>query len=455
MSFGSLVFLVRFLPVSLLLYYICPRRFRNILLAVLSLFFYAWGDMTGLAVLAGTAVVGYAAALLITKSTGAKRKLVLAAGLVLVLGCLAVFKYTDLVLNTISAAGVSVSPLGLIAPAGISFFSFTVAGYLIDVYKDDSDFCRSVPEYLVFVTFFPKLLMGPIVRYSEMKDALSERSVTSEDLEQGAVRFAAGLAKKVILADSIASLWNEVTGTGFENASCLLCWTGILAFGLQLYYDFSGYSDMALGLGRFFGFSLPENFRTPYSSVSATEFWRRWHITMGGWFRQYVYFPLGGSRCSRLRNIFNILAVWALTGIWHGASWNFLLWGLFYFVVLVIEKQFLLKFLENHRFIGHIYLIFITLIGWSLFAVTDLTQIPLFFSRLFGGTGGVSAAYFLRNYAVLLVICLLLCTDQAAAVWKKITERRGLRSAAVLILLILCLAYITDSTYRPFLYAQF
>ncbi|MBR5065544.1 MAG: MBOAT family protein, partial [Oscillospiraceae bacterium] len=257
MSFGSLVFLVRFLPVSLLLYYICPRRFRNILLAVLSLFFYAWGDMTDLAVLAGTAVVGYAAALLITKSTGAKRKLVLAAGLVLVLGCLAVFKYTDLVLNTLSAAGVSVSPLGLIAPAGISFFSFTVAGYLIDVYKDDSDFCRSVPEYLVFVTFFPKLLMGPIVRYSEMKDALSERNVTSEDLEQGAVRFAAGLAKKVILADSIASLWNEVTGTGFENASCLLCWTGILAFGLQLYYDFSGYSDMALGLGRFFGFSLP------------------------------------------------------------------------------------------------------------------------------------------------------------------------------------------------------
>ena len=455
MSFGSLVFLVRFLPVSLLLYYICPKRFRNAFLAILSLLFYAWGDMIGLAVLLGTAVVGYAAALMITRSTGLRRKIWLASGLIMILGCLAVFKYTDLILNTLSSAGLAVSPLGLAAPAGISFFSFTVAGYLIDVYKDDSDLCRSVPDYLLFVSFFPKLLMGPITRYSEMKDAIRDRSVTSEDLEQGSVRFVTGLTKKVILADSIASLWNEVTAAGFANVSCLLCWAGILAFGLQLYYDFSGYSDMASGLARFFGFSLPENFRTPYSSVSATEFWRRWHITMGGWFRQYVYFPLGGSRCGKARNILNILAVWALTGIWHGASWNFLLWGLFYFIVLVIEKQFILKFLEDHRFLGHIYLVFITLIGWSLFAVTDLTQIPVFFSRLFGGTGGISALYFLRNYAVILVICILLCTEQAASFWKKLTDHRGFRSAATLILLLLCLAYITDSTYRPFLYAQF
>ncbi len=455
MSFGSLVFLLRFLPVSILMYYICPSKLRNTLLVLMSLVFYAWGDIAGLAVLLAVSAVGYLTALGIRSVSGKKKKLILALGLIAVLGCLAFFKYTDLILQTLADLGAPLAPLGIAVPAGISFFSFSVAGYMIDVYRDPSVFCSSVIDYLLFVSFFPKLLMGPITRISDIRDAIKSRKVTTEDLECGTVLFVTGLAKKVILADSIAELWNSVREIGFDGSSCLLCWLAVISFGFQLYYDFSGYSDMASGVARFFGFRLPDNFRTPYSSVSATEFWRRWHITMGGWFREYVYFPLGGSRCGRLRNILNLLAVWLLTGLWHGASWNFLLWGLFYFIILVLEKQLYQGFLESHRFIGHLYLIFITLIGWSLFSVTSIPEIPVLFSRLFGGSGGASAVYFLRNHAVTLVLCAILCTDQAASIWNRLMKHRGFRSAAVLILMAVCLAYITGSTYHPFLYAQF
>lgn len=455
MSFGSLVFLLRFLPVSILLYYICPSKLRNALLVLMSLVFYAWGDTAGLAVLLAVSAVGYLTALWIRSASGKGKKWALTLGLIAVLGCLAFFKYTDLILQTLADLGAPLSPLGIAVPAGISFFSFSVAGYLIDVYRDPSVFCSSVIDYLLFVSFFPKLLMGPITRISDIRDAIKSRKVTTEDLEHGTVLFVTGLAKKVILADSIAELWSSVREIGFDGSSCLLCWLAVISFGFQLYYDFSGYSDMASGIARFFGFSLPDNFRTPYSSVSATEFWRRWHITMGGWFREYVYFPLGGSHCGKLRNILNLLSVWLLTGLWHGASWNFLLWGFFYFIILVLEKHLYLGFLESHRFIGHLYLIFITLIGWSLFSVTSIPEIPVLFSRLFGGSGGASAVYFLRNHAVTLVLCALLCTDQAASVWNRLMKHRGLRSAAVLILMALCLAYITGSTYHPFLYAQF
>jgi len=455
MSFGSLVFLVRFLPVTLLLYYLCPSSWRNILLAGASLVFYAWGDPQGLIILLCVAAIGYLAAWGISASSGGARKAVLAAGLTAVLGFLFVFKYADFLLSTAASLGAPHISLELSTPAGISFFTFTVAGYLIDVYKAEDEACMNVPKYLVFVSFFPKLLMGPIVRYREIRDSLDQRTVTSDDMEQGAFTFVSGLAKKVILADGISGLWAEVKAIGFSSSSALLCWTGIAAYALQLYFDFSGYSDMASGLGRFFGFSLPENFRTPYSSVSVTEFWRRWHITMGLWFRQYVYFPLGGSRRGRFRNILNLLAVWALTGLWHGAAWNFVLWGLFYFAVLVLEKQFYLGFLEKNRLIGHIYTIFITLIGWTLFAVETPSQIPVLLSRMFAGSGGVSAAYYLRNYGVLMALCIVLCTEQAASLWKKLGERRSFRWGAVLVLLILSIAYITGSTYQPFLYAQF
>ena len=297
--------------------------------------------------------------------------------------------------------------------------------------------------------------MGPIVRVKDFRSYLNERTVTSDDLEEGTLMFVKGLAKKVILADGISGLWEEILGLGFSGSSSLLCWAAVTAFSFQIYYDFSGYSDMSLGLARFFGFKLPENFNTPYSSVSITEFWRRWHITMGQWFRDYVYIPLGGNKCGKFRNILNLLIVWLLTGLWHGPSLNFVLWGLYYFIVLSLEKLFLFGFLEKNRLFGHIYLIFVTLIGWSIFAVNDISQIMVLFSRLFGGSGGTGAVYYLRNYGVLFVLCAVLCTEQASDLWKKIISRRSVRAVITLILLALSMAYIIGSTYHPFLYAQF
>ena len=455
MSFSSLAFLIRFFPAVILLYYVCPARFRNVFLIMSSLFFYAWGDLKGLIFLAAASAVGYLGHILIKKTEGRKKTAVFVLSLVCVLGMLVVFKYTGLVTQTLNGFGAPLPVISFLPPAGISFFCFTIASFLIDSYRNELEGDPSLIEYLLYVTFFPKLLMGPIVRFREMNAQLSDRTVSSDDLERGALLFVRGLAKKVILADNISALWKDVCEIGFAASSSLLCWVGIIAFAFQLYYDFSGYSDMAMGISLFFGFSIPENFTTPYSSVSVSEFWRRWHITMGAWFRQYVYFPLGGSRCSRLRNVLNLFAVWALTGLWHGASWNYLLWGLFYFVILTLEKNLYGSFLEKNRLIGHVYTTFITLIGWTLFAVTDLSEIPVIFSRMFAGTGGVSALYYLRNYAVLLVVCLLLCTQQASKVWDKLVSNRTARAVATVVLILLSLAYITDSTYQPFLYAQF
>lgn len=455
MTFTSLVFLVRFLPAALLLYFICPSVIRNWLLILLSILFYAWGDVTGTAVLASVTLLGYLFGRVLSGSEGKKRTIMLASGLICVIGCLLVFKYTGFVSGILSGLGVPISRIDLPSIPGISFFSFTVAAYLIDVYRGDTEVCLNVSDYLLYVLFFPKLLMGPITRFPDLSGQIHDHSVTSEDLEDGALLFVKGLAKKVILADGISGLWEEVRGIGFSSASSLLCWAGIAAFSLEIYFDFSGYSDMALGLGRFFGFSLPENFHTPYSSVSITEFWRRWHITMGQWFRDYVYIPLGGNRCSRLRNLLNLLAVWLLTGLWHGAALNFILWGFYYFLILALERLFLHGFLEKNRLFGHIYTVFVTLIGWALFAVDDLSSLPLLMTRLFGGTGGISAFYYLRNYAAISVICLLLCTEQAESLWNRITQRRSVRTLLTLILLALSIAYIIGSTYHPFMYAQF
>lgn len=455
MAFTSTVFLVRFLPAALLFYYICPSRMRNWLLIIFSILFYAWNGIISLAVLLAVAVLGYFSAWAISASEGKKKKTFLVLSLICIIGCLVAFRYTRPFTEFLSQSGVPVPRIDLPAVAGISFFTFTIIGYLIDVYSGRSEVCLIVSDYLLFVLLFPKLIMGPIVRIKDLSEGLSNRAVTSEDLEEGALLFVKGLAKKAILADSISSLWSDVNEIGFSASSGFLCWTAVAAFSFQLYFDFSGYSDMALGLGRFFGFKLPENFRTPYSSVSVTEFWRRWHITMSQWFRDYIYIPLGGNRCSPLRNALNLLIVWLLTGLWHGFSLNFVLWGLYYFLILLLERIILHKFLENNRLIGHIYTFFVTFLGWTLFAVNDTGKLITLFSRLFMGTGGISAIYYLRNYGVLLVLCLFLCTDQAADLWKRLSDRRSSRTAITLILLALSIAYIIGSTYHPFLYAQF
>lgn len=459
MSFSSFVFLIRFLPLALILYYIVPDKVKNPLLVVLSLIFYTWGDPKSLPVLLAIAAAGYIFSLLIEKSKKGK-KAFLVAGLILVLGSLAFYKYLGFIvtnLNTLifEKLNIGLSVPRLASPLGISFFAFTTASYIIDVYKGVSNACRNVVDYLLYITFFPKLLMGPIMRYKDFEPQLHDRVIFESQLEKGALRFVKGLAKKVLLADSVSALWNEVSSLGYENVSTPFAWLGILAYTLQLYYDFSGYSDMALGLASMIGFTLPENFNYPYSSKSATEFWRRWHMTMGEWFKQYVYFPLGGSRCSRSRMMLNTFVVWALTGLWHGAAWNFVLWGIFYFILLMLEKNFYLEFLNKHPFIGHIYTIFVTLVGWSLFAVSDFTSLFALLKKMFVFSGGYSCLYSLRNYGVLLIVCSVLSLEKAGKIFNRLSSKTWFRLATAIVLLLLSLAYMTDATYQPFLYAQF
>lgn len=459
MSFSSFVFLIRFLPVALVLYYLFPHKGRNALLVLLSLFFYTWGDPKSLPALLLIAAVGYGASLYVSKDRKG-RKAVFLCGLLLILGSLGFYKYLGFFVSILNSMilehfGVGITVRSFAAPLGISFFAFTTSGYLIDVYKGDTEVCKNPIDYLLFIAFFPKLLMGPIVRYQDISDQIQNRVIYVSQLENGAFRFVKGLAKKVLLADTIAVLWNEVSTLGYSEVSTPFAWLGVLAYSFQLYYDFSGYSDMAIGLGNLFGFRIPENFRFPYSSISATEFWRRWHITMGSWFKQYVYFPLGGSRCSKKRMMFNTFAVWALTGLWHGAAWNFILWGIFYFILLMLEKNFYLEFLNKHRLIGHIYTIFITLIGWSIFAVSDFPSLFSLLQKMFSFSGGISCLYSLRNYFVLLLLCAVFCTETCEVLVEKLQKKTWFRLAATVILLVLSIAYMTDATYQPFLYAQF
>ena len=456
MAFSGLTFLIRFLPPALLLYALTPKKLKNALLAVLSLIFYSWGNTAQLVVLLAVALVTWLGGIGMAK---AKKPALQSAcfyiSLLAVLGSLAVYKYTAFVFENLGALGLSLPAVRLAAPVGISFYVFTAAGYLWDVRRKECEVCTNPIDLLLYLSFFPKVLMGPITRFGDMSAQLHERSFRAEGLEQGAVLFITGLAKKVLLADSISALWTEVNTLGFAAVSTPLAWLGVAAYAFQLYFDFSGYSDMARGLALFFGFTLPENFRTPYSSVSATEFWRRWHITMGGWFKQYVYFPLGGSRCSVPRSYLNMFAVWALTGLWHGADWNFILWGLFYFAILVLEKSFLLKYLEKYRLPARLYMVVVTAVGWAIFAVSDLGALGTLLGRMFLPAGGISALYYLKNYAVLLVLCALLCTATAADIWKKLMARKWLRVLLLAALLLISLAYITDATYSPFLYTQF
>ena len=459
MSFSSFTFLIRFLPIALLLYYLCPNKGRNALLVFLSLLFYSWGSPSSLPVLLIIAFIGYIGGLLLFQHNKFKKS-ILAIALILIFGSLGFYKYLAFFCSIINSAfleslGAGIAVPDIAAPLGISFFSFTISGYLIDIYKNESNACKNPVDYLLFVSFFPKLLMGPIVRYKDIEKQIRERVVRFDQLEPGSFKFICGLAKKVLLADGIAKLWNEVLSLGLDKVSTPLAWLGVIAYSFQLYFDFSGYSDMASGLGLLFGFRLPENFNYPYSSKSATEFWRRWHITMGGWFKQYVYFPLGGSRCSRPRMIFNTLVVWILTGLWHGAAWNFILWGLYYFVILMLEKNVYGRLIEKSSLLSHLYTIIITLIGWAVFSVSDFRTLLSLFTALFGFRTGIGSMYILRNYAVLLLICSIMSFESTGKLIARLSQKPIFRIVVSLILLILSIAYLTDATYQPFLYAQF
>ena len=465
-----MVFLFGFLPAVLVCYFLLPARWRtgrNTVLLIFSLAFYCWGGVALLPALLVSCVGNWAAALWSVPGHRGRKAVygVALAGNLLMLGY---FKYTGFLLENLQALGLNVTVPSIALPAGISFFTFQAMAYLTDVYRGTIPAERSLPRLTLFMAFFPQLLQGPILRYGEFAPALTERRENSGDAAAGATRFCFGLAKKVLLADSLGVIADAAFSSG-DRLTMSLAWLGGIAYTLQLYFDFSGYTDMAIGLGRIFGFRLPENFNYPYISKSASEFWRRWHMTLSFWFRDYVYIPLGGNRCSRGRQIFNLMAVWMLTGLWHGSAWNFVLWGLYYALLLMGEKFLWGKLLEKlPAAVRHVYALVLIIIGWVLFRSGSLAQVGQMVAAMFGAApGGLwqpETAYYLHQFRweLLLAIPASLPVKQVLENW--LAARKGKAAQAVLILGPKVLAFgllgwsvvrLLSSTFRSFLYFQF
>jgi alginate O-acetyltransferase complex protein AlgI len=461
MVFSSLPFLFFYLPVAVAVYLLSPLKLRNLCLLVVSLFFYGWGEPVYISIMLLSIAVDYTHGLLVERwrDNDRRARMAVASSVLCNLAILVFFKYWDFIAVNVNAlTGLSVPVLGLPLPIGVSFYTFQTMSYTIDVYRRDAPVQRSVTAFGAYVTLFPQLIAGPIVRYRTVADQLVSREENLEKFTSGIRRFTVGMAKKVLLANAIGQLWDVSLAS--RELTMAGAWLGLLAYAFQIYFDFSGYSDMAIGLGRMFGFEFLENFNYPYISRSVVEFWRRWHISLTTWFREYVYFPLGGNRVSRGKWVRNILIVWLLTGIWHGAGWNFLLWGLYYAVWMLAERLFLGKRLEKlPAVLRHVYAMAVVLVGWALFAVEDPGRLGGYFRALFGGSGLLSAVdgYRLRSYLPMLVILALGATPLAQTLWDRLGERTRSRLAPVLVLaaLVLCTASLVDASYNPFLYFRF
>lgn len=468
MVFSSLLFLFCFLPVVLTIYYLVPRSLRNGFLFFSSLFFYAWGEPLYIVIMLVSTVFDYCNGLLLGRFEGNQKKqqAVVALAVVGNLAILGFFKYADFVIMNMNALlHWNLPLLNIPLPIGVSFYTFQTMSYSIDVYRKEAPIQRNILSFGAYVALFPQLIAGPIVRYKDIAEALNHRVETLNLFAQGVERFTVGLVKKVLLANNIGLLWDKVKGLPASEQSVLAAWIGILAFTFQIYFDFSGYSDMAIGLGRMLGFEFPENFNFPYISRSVTEFWRRWHISLGTWFREYVYIPLGGNRVHPARHIFNIFAIWSLTGLWHGASWNYVLWGLYYFVLLIAEKYFLSKLLQRLPALLSVAItFFFAVMGWVIFAIEDISAISVYFGRLFGfgqipvvsGEG----VFLLTAYLPLFLLCALASTPIFAKMHQrlKLENPKWLTPATALVLTLAFFystAYLVDSTYNPFLYFRF
>lgn len=465
MVFNSVVFLFCFLPLALLVYYLVPGKGKNAVLLLESLIFYCWTGITWLPLIAVLIAVNYLAGLFLGRRKGGGRKLVLVLAVVVSAAALIFFKYTNFLIDTLNQiAGLGLSSLSFLSvlPLGISYYIFKLISYVADVYTRKTEPEKNLIDFSAYVLFFPQLIVGPIVRYRDMAQTLhtGKGRCTLQKAEDGAIQFVFGLAKKVILADSIGMLWQDIIapdgGVGLANASTPLAWLGILAYSLQLYFDFAGYSEMSNGLSRMMGFECPANFNLPYMATSITDFWRRWHISLSMWFRDYVYIPLGGNRCSKGRQILNMLVVWALTGFWHGANWNFLCWGLYYFALLVIEKYLLRGVLQKGRVWQRVYTLFFVVLGWGIFTANAAgAPLGLLMSRLFLPQGGVSPLYFLRNYGVLLLLGCLFSTSLPGWLWEKTRRILPLRLLLFAGVMLLSIAFVVASTGSTALYADF
>lgn len=468
MVFSSLFFCFIYLPLFLLLYYAVPKPAKNYVLLVFSLIFYAWGEPVYVLLMLGMTFSDYILGRLMDKfdSSPSKRKLFLVLSIAIDLSCLAFFKYAGFAVGTISSIFKTNIPFMEIAlPIGISFFTFQTMSYTIDLYRREVSVEKNYAEYLMYVSMFPQLIAGPIVRYKTVKQELHEREIKKSDIADGFIRFLYGLLKKILLANQLGTLFDDALSS--QNPSLVFAWLGAIAFTLQLYLDFSAYSDMAIGLGKMLGFKFNENFNYPLSATSVTDFWRRWHISLSSWFRDYVYIPLGGNRCKIPRQIFNLAAVWFLTGLWHGASWNYVIWGMYYGILLCLEKFVYGKYLEKApKVIRHIYLCLIVVTGFTVFAIEDFSKLLPYLGSMFstkGGFIGKDILFYLQNYALVLIVSIIVSAPVFPALKKKISSA-GKKSQKIfgtiyalvfVILFVIAVSYMVSDTYNPFLYFRF
>ena len=460
MVFSSLLFLFLFLPIFLVLYTLVPSKIRNLVLFLGSLLFYAWGEPIYVSIMLFSTLLDYSCGRIIDRfrNHAYLPKIGLCLSLLGNLGLLCYFKYADFFIGNInSTLGTSWQLLNLALPIGISFYTFQTMSYTIDLYRGKIAVQKNIINFGAYVTMFPQLIAGPIVTYSHVEKELNHRKLSFDRMGEGSIRFIEGLGKKVLLANNIGLLWDQINQIAISELSVVGAWLGMIAFGLQLYFDFSGYSDMAIGLGHMLGFTFPENFNHPYISKSVTEFWRRWHITLGSWFREYVYIPLGGNRTSTARFYSNLFVVWFLTGFWHGAGWNFIIWGLMFGILMVIERGFLLKQLEKcPSFIAHIYLLVIILISWVFFSHDYLNEGLAYLKTMFGqGASFMNriACYQISNFYILLILGFLFATPLMRNLKAKVPD--WVLYIFYVGILILSTAYLVDATFNPFLYFRF
>lgn len=462
MSFASLTFLYFFLPITLLGYYVLPNKARNMFLLLANIVFYGWGEPSFLIVILLTTVINFYAGKIMMQKPQYKKHVAIIA-IVIDLGLLIVFKYTTFFLDILRPIvfWTELPYVDIALPLGISFYTFQVMSYIIDVYRGDVGVQHKFTRFATYMTLFPQLIAGPIVRYRDLADQLEVRQQNVSKFSQGICQLFVGLSKKVLLANSMGALWESLKASPDTNG-ILGAWVGAIAYTLQIYFDFSGYSDMACGLGKMFGFELPINFNYPYISKSITEFWRRWHISLSTWFRDYVYISLGGSRKGMPKTIRNLLIVWVLTGLWHGASWNFVIWGFYYFVLLVIEKLWLLNVLEKlPKAITHIYTMLFVIISWVIFAFDDFKQLGIYFKSMFISESGFishHATVLTLSYLPLIIICIIACLPVGKSLFEKISQNKLGKVATILLCVgatLLCTSALVAQTYNPFLYFRF
>ncbi len=463
MVFSGLPFLFFYLPAVLLIYKLSPLKLRNLFLLIASLFFYGWGEPVYIVIMFLSTFVDYTHGMLVEKwrADDRKARMAVASSVFFNLLILVFFKYYDFLAGSINAiTGLHLPILGIPLPIGISFYTFQTMSYTIDVYRQDAPVQRNIITFGTFVTLFPQLIAGPIIQYKSVAEQLKHREEGLGKFVSGVERFTVGLAKKVLLANAIGKLWDLYLATPSEELTVLGAWLGLVAYAFQIYFDFSGYSDMAVGLGRMLGFEFIENFNYPYISRSIVEFWKRWHISLTNWFREYVYFPLGGNRVSKGKWVRNILIVWVLTGIWHGAGWNFLFWGLYYALFMLGERLLWGKGLQKlPRAIQHLYTMVVVLIGWALFAVEETGHLVRYLSTCFGSGALFNAnnLYQLRSYLPLLVILVFASLPVGKKLYGRLSENTRALLSPVLVLagLVLCTASLVDASYNPFLYFRF